>query len=252
MVTQCPNCSSKRIRQLGIGTQRVVEELRVLLPGVTIDRWDSDSQQSDLSPEDPMNLLQSGETQILVGTQVVAKGLDLPNVTLVGAVLADIGLHIPDFRSSERTFSILCQLAGRAGRGFKKGKVIIQTYSPEALPIIAAAKQSYTIMFENEIQERPRQSTPPFSSLLHLVYKHTNPITAEENSNIMYKTLQGKIYASGHTDIEVIGPAPGFPSKVRGSYRWHILLRGHNLNDFIREIVFPSNWIVDVDPAEVI
>lgn len=252
MVTQCPNCSSKRIRQLGIGTQRVVEELRVLLPGVTIDRWDSDSQQSDLSPEDPMNLLQSGETQILVGTQVVAKGLDLPNVTLVGAVLADIGLHIPDFRSSERTFSILCQLAGRAGRGFKKGKVIIQTYSPEALPIIAAAKQSYTIMFENEIQERRRQSNPPFSSLLHLVYKHTNPITAEENSNIMYKTLQGKIYASGHTDIEVIGPAPGFPSKVRGSYRWHILLRGHNLNDFIREIVFPSNWIVDVDPAEVI
>ena len=198
-----------------------------------------------------MRSLETGSTQILVGTQVVAKGLDIPNVTLVGAILADIGLHLPDFRSSERTFDMLCQLAGRAGRGSQRGKVIIQTYSPTKWPIIAAAKQDYAAMFQNEISERESQKNPPFNDLIHLVYRDTNLTTVEQNTHIMLKTLRRRLSEEGRTDIELIGPAPGFPSRIRGKHRWHIILRGRNLHSFVEAIHFPSNWTVDVDPSSV-
>ena len=248
---KCPKCQSANIRQLGIGTQRIVEELQKLFPNTVIDRWDSDSQKSESSSTESMRFLETGATQILVGTQVVAKGLDIPNVTLVGAVLADIGLHLPDFRSSERTFDILCQLAGRAGRGSKKGQVIIQTYSPTEWPIIAASKQDYSAMFRNEIHERESQKNPPFNDLIHLVYRDTNLATVEQNTQIMLNTLTKKLSEEGRTDVEFLGPAPGFPSRVRGKHRWHIILRGRNLHSFIEPIHFPPNWTVDVDPSSV-
>ena len=247
----CPKCRSANIRQLGIGTQRIVEELHKLFPNTKIDRWDSDSQKSTASSNESMRSLETGSTQILVGTQVVAKGLDIPNVTLVGAILADIGLHLPDFRSSERTFDILCQLAGRAGRGYQRGKVIIQTYSPTEWPIVAAAKQDYGAMFQNEISERETQKNPPFNDLIHLVYRDTNLTTVEQNTHIMLKTLRRRLSEEGRTDIELIGPAPGFPSRIRGKHRWHIILRGRNLHSFVEAIHFPSNWTVDVDPSSV-
>ena len=137
---QCRECGSSHIRQLGIGTQRVVDEVTALLPGVRVQRWDSDTARSGLDPGETMRGFQSGEIQVLVGTQVVAKGLDVANVTLVGVILADVGLHLPDFRSAERSFGLLCQVAGRAGRGQAPGRVFIQTYNPEHYAITAAAK----------------------------------------------------------------------------------------------------------------
>jgi primosomal protein N' (replication factor Y) len=250
--TNCPQCKTSNIRQLGIGTQRVVEELRKVLPQITIDRWDSDSNVPRHKSNDAMHSLQIGRTQVLVGTQVVAKGLDIPNVTLVGAILADIGLHIPDFRSGERTFNTLCQLAGRSGRGNQQGTVIIQTYNPDKWPIICAAKQNYNLMFENEIAERRAQGNPPFNDIIHLVYHDLSVKTAQHHANTMCNTLNNKIANQGITDIEVIGPAPGFPERIRGSYRWHIILRGRNMHRFLEGINFSSKWIVDVDPSQVV
>ena len=249
--SKCPKCQSSNIRQLGIGTQRIVEELQKLFPNTKIDRWDSDSQTTVSSSNESMRSFATGATQILVGTQVVAKGLDVPNVTLVGAVLADIGLHLPDFRSSERTFDMLCQLAGRAGRGSKNGKVIIQTYSPHEWAILAASKQDYGAMFRNEIYERESQKNPPFNDLIHLVYRDISLKDVERNTAMMLQTLKNKLSEEGRSDIELIGPAPGFPSRIRGRHRWHIILRGRNLHNFIESIRFPSNWTIDVDPASV-
>jgi len=250
--TNCPNCKASNIRQLGIGTQRVVEELRKVLPHTNIDRWDSDSNASNHYSNDAMHSLQIGRTQVLVGTQVVAKGLDIPNVTLVGAILADIGLHIPDFRSGERTFNTLCQLAGRSGRGTRPGSVIIQTYNPDKWPIICAAKQNYQLMFEHEISERRKQGNPPFNDIIHLVYHDLSIKTAQHHVNTMCNILNNKILNQGITDIEIIGPAPGFPEKIRGAYRWHIIIRGRNLHRFLGGVQFSPKWIVDVDPTQVV
>ena len=142
-------------------------------------------------------------------------------------------------------------MAGRAGRGSKKGQVIIQTYSPTEWPIIAASKQDYSAMFRNEIHERESQKNPPFNDLIHLVYRDTNLATVEQNTQIMLNTLTKKLSEEGRTDVEFLGPAPGFPSRVRGKHRWHIILRGRNLHSFIEPIHFPPNWTVDVDPSSV-
>ena len=160
MPSTCPTCGGIHIRQLGVGTQRVVEEVKKLLPQATVDRLDADASRSGQDIEDIMARLFSGETQVLVGTQMVAKGLDIPNVTLVGVVLADIGLYLPDFRSGERAFGLLCQVAGRAGRGEAIGQVIVQTYNPDHYAIRAAAAQDYHALYRHEIDARRELGSP--------------------------------------------------------------------------------------------
>ena len=152
-LSRCPECGGKRIRQLGIGTERVVSEVGQLFPGVSIDRLDSDATRSPGAAEGALERLASGETQVLVGTQMVAKGLDVPNVALVGVVLADVGLHLPDFRAGERAFALLCQVAGRAGRGSSPGHVFVQTYNPSHYAILAGTRQDYLDMFRQEIED---------------------------------------------------------------------------------------------------
>ena len=139
-------------------------EVRELFPGVQVDRLDSDSARSAGAAGEAVARLASGETQVLVGTQMIAKGLDVPNVALVGVVLADIGLHIPDFRAGERVFSLLCQVAGRAGRGDSPGRVFIQTYDPDHYAIRAGANQDYLEMYGQEIESRVASATRPSTS----------------------------------------------------------------------------------------
>ncbi len=251
MPRQCRECQGTRIRQLGIGTQRVVEEVGQLLPGVNVERWDADVTRSGVSPDEPMARLTRGETQVLVGTQMVAKGLDVPNVTLVGVVLADVGMHLPDFRSGERTFGLLCQVAGRAGRGAQPGRVIIQTYQPEHYAVQAAARQDYLTLYQQEIVARREQSNPPFNRLAHLVYQHTNRTACQRQASTLAREFRERRGRGGLSDVEVIGPAPGIPERVRGQYRWHILLRGRNLHRFLDGVAFANGWSVDVDPAHV-
>jgi primosomal protein N' (replication factor Y) len=248
----CRQCGGAHIRRLGVGTQRVVEEVATLLPGVRVDRWDADASRAGVAPEEIMARLASGEIQVLVGTQMVAKGLDLPNVTLVGVVLADIGLHLPDFRAGERGFSLLCQVAGRAGRGDAPGRVIIQTYSPEHYAVAAAAHQDYAAMYRQEVEVRRRQGNPPFGQLVHLVFQEINPSLCQRQAMELARALRQKVQAQGLTDVTVVGPAPGIPSRLRGRHRWHLLLRGRNLHRFLEGVNFPPACAVDVDPAHVL
>ena len=249
---QCQECGSSHIRQLGIGTQRVVDEVTALLPGVRVQRWDSDTARDGLDPGETMRGFQSGEIQVLVGTQVVAKGLDVANVTLVGVILADVGLHLPDFRSAERSFGLLCQVAGRAGRGQAPGRVFIQTYSPEHYAIAAAAKQDYVSLYEQEIAFRRQLGNPPFNSLAHLVFQNPSESVCQRHATAAAALLRQKAYAQGLTGIEIVGPAPGMPSRLRGRFRWHLVLRGPDLQRFLEGTSFPPGTTVDVDPVHVL
>ena len=161
----CPECGSESIRPVGIGTERVEEEVRRLLPGVGVIRMDLDTTRGKDAHYELINAFRSRQAQVLIGTQMIAKGLDFPNVTLVGAVLADLSLNLPDYRSAERTFQLLVQVAGRAGRAGLPGQVIIQTYKPEHYALRAAATQDYRLYFEDEFQRRRSQLYPPFTIL---------------------------------------------------------------------------------------
>ena len=252
MPSTCPSCSGTHIRQLGVGTQRVVEEVMKLLPDAKVDRLDTDATRSGHGAENTMERLANGDTQVLVGTQMVAKGLDIPNVTLVGVVLADIGLYLPDFRAGERTFGLLCQVAGRAGRGRDIGQVVIQTYNPEHYAIRAAAAQDYSALYEYEIDARKETGSPPFNEMVHLVFQDRNYAHAMSLASETRRTLTQRAEAQGLTDIEVIGPAPGIPSRIRGRYRWHLTLRGRKILQFIDGVEFPPVCTVDVDPVHVV
>ena len=248
----CPGCGGQRIRHLGIGTQRVVDEVAALFPGTKISRWDSDAARSGVGHQEAMAQLAGGQVQVVVGTQMVAKGLHVPSVTLVGVILADVGIHLPDFRAGERTFGLLCQVAGRAGRGIVPGHVIIQTYHPEHYAIVAAGAQDYAAFYSDEIEFRRRQGDPPFSQLVHLIYQDPDLNACQQQATGMARRLRGKVSTHGLTDVEVIGPAPGTPERLRGRHRWHMVLRGRNLTAFLEEVKFPQGWTVDVDPVSLL
>jgi len=252
MPAVCPSCNGGHIRQLGAGTQRVVDEVKKLLPEVMVDRLDADATRSSQDTEDTMARLNNGDTQVLVGTQMVAKGLDIPNVTLVGVVLADIGLYLPDFRAGERSFGLLCQVAGRAGRGADIGQVVVQTYNPEHYAIRAAAAQDYSALYDYEIEARREMGSPPFNELVHMVFQDRNDDQALRQATETGRTLTLRAESQGLTDIEVIGPAPGIPSRIRGRYRWHLILRGRRLLRFIEGMEFPQGCTIDVDPVHIL
>ena len=248
---ECPRCRGRRIRQLGIGTERVVGEVAELFPEARVDRLDSDSARAAGAAEEAVARLASGETQVLVGTQMVAKGLDVPNVALVGVVLADIGLYLPDFRAGERAFSLLCQVAGRAGRGQAPGRVFVQTYNPDHYAIRAASRQDYLEMYDQEIQSRRQLGNPPFNQLAHLVYQNSDADACQRQAVAIAEELKRRSAAQGRADVEIVGPAPGIPPRLRGRFRWHLLLRGRNLAEFLEEVDFPAGCTVDIDPAHV-
>ena len=250
-LAQCPECRGRRIRQLGIGTERVVSEVSELFPGARVDRLDSDAARSAGAAEEAVMRLASGETQVLIGTQMVAKGLDIPNVALVGVVLADIGLHVPDFRASERVFSLLCQVAGRAGRGDSPGRVFVQTYDPDHYAIRAGANQDYREMYRLEIESRRRLGYPPFNQLAHIVYQNTDAEACQRQALAIAEELKRRAAAEGRSDLEVNGPAPALPPRLRGRHRWRLLLRGRNLAEFLAPTDFPPGCAIDIDPAHV-
>ncbi len=251
-LTECPECRGRRIRQLGIGTERVVSEVGELFPGARVDRLDSDTARSAGAAEEAVTRLASGETQVLIGTQMVAKGLDIPNVALVGVVLADIGLHVPDFRSGERVFSLLCQVAGRAGRGDSPGRVFVQTYDPEHYAIRSGANQDYLEMYRLEIESRRSLGYPPFNQLAHIVYQNSDAEACQRQAVAIAEELRRRAAAEGRSDLEINGPAPALPPRLRGRYRWRLLLRGRNLSEFLETTDFPAGCTIDIDPAHVV
>ena len=248
----CPNCRSLRIRYLGLGTQRVVKELEALLLGVSTLRWDRDVATAGRAHEAVVERFARGEAQVLVGTQMVAKSLHIPSVTLVGAILADIGLHLPDFRAGERVFQLLCQVAGRAGRGMGQGTAIIQTYRPDHYAVALAAQQDYHAFYRQEVAFRQTQRLSPFSRLIRLLFTHTNAGRCQREADRLGRILRHQRQAWDLAEVDVLGPAPAYPTRVRGRYRWHILLRGADPRLLLDRVEIPEGWIVDVDPVSVL
>jgi len=248
----CPQCSGRQIKFLGLGTQRLEQEAGSLLPQARLLRWDSDVTKRPKSHQQILNKFRAHEADILIGTQMVAKGLDLPQVTLVGVVSADTSLNLPDFRAGERTFQLLSQVAGRAGRGPLGGEVIIQTFSPEHYVIQAAAKHDYTSFYHKEIDYRRQLRLPPFSQLALLIYSHTNDAICQREAERMRRQLAAERDAKGIADLSIIGPAPAFIHRRRGRFRWQLILRGSELSKFLAPIPFPQGWTIDIDPVSLL
>jgi len=248
----CPRCSRRNLRFLGIGTQRVEEEIRHFFPEARLLRWDRDVITRRYAHEELLKNFRDHRADVLIGTQMIAKGLDLPQVTLAGVINADTGLNFPDFRSSERTFQLLCQVAGRAGRGVKAGKVIIQTYSPDNYIIEAAARHDYLGFYYKEIDYRRRYNYPPFSQLVRLVYSHTNEELCRREAERVYRLILDEKAGKGMVDFNIIGPVPTFAFRARGRYRWQLFLRGPDSTGMLSRLTLPWGWTIDVDPVGMV
>ncbi len=245
----CPECGHRRLAFYGIGTKAVADEVQRLHPGAPVARWDRDAVRSARDYEEALEEFRSGEARVLVGTQMIAKGLHFPSVDLVGVVLADVGLMVPDFRAGERTFQLIHQVAGRSGRGATDGRVIIQTYQPQNYAIRAAAAQDYPRFYEEETERRREQGNPPFSRLIRLVYAHVNRARTEGEARKFADALLAERDAWGLGEVELLGPTPAFPERVRGHYRWQLVLRAPQPRDLLDKVTVPRDWTIDVDPV---
>jgi len=248
----CPRCLSRRIKFLGIGTQKLEREAGYTFPQAKLLRWDSDITKGKYSHQEILSKFRAHEADILIGTQMIAKGLDLPLITLVGVVSADTSLNLPDFRAGERTFQLLSQVAGRAGRGILGGQVIIQTYSPEHYAIQAAAKHDYASFYDKEIAYRRQLHNPPFTRLVCLTYSHTNDVLCQREAERMRGLLIEERDSKGIADLSLIGPAPAFIHRLRGRFRWQLILRGAEPSAFLSQIPIPHGWTVDIDPVSLL
>jgi primosomal protein N' (replication factor Y) len=249
---RCPRCNGPRYRPFGVGTQRIEQEARAQFPGARVARWDSDVSGQKGSHERMVQALEAGEVDILVGTQMLAKGLDLPEMTVVGVVDADVGLSLPDYHAHERTFQLLSQVAGRAGRRDKPGYVYIQTYEPEAGSILAAASHEYQTFYEEELAHRRRAGYPPFNRMVKLVFRHTNQEHALEESSRVATELRFARDAAGRAEPDILGPTPAYIPRLRGEYRYQVLMRGRQPARLLESLRLGEHWHVDIDPASLI
>jgi primosomal protein N' (replication factor Y) len=262
----CPSCGSRYIRYFGAGTQKIEGEVKRVFPRARTVRMDTDTTRRKGAHETIVGKFKKGEYDILVGTQMVAKGLDFPNVTLVGVISADTCLNLPDYKAGERTFQLLTQVAGRAGRGEKGGHVVVQTYSPEHYAIELGETYDYKGFFDEEISCRNEGMYPPFSRLILVVVSGKNLRVVEKYSTALVRTLQAKVRSVKEwKSIRILGPAPCALARVRGMHRWQILLKvdpcitPHDHNKLIEEMLEacppPSYDIiiqVDIDPESML
>jgi primosomal protein N' (replication factor Y) len=249
----CPACQSDRIRYFGLGTQRVEDAVKRMFPKAQTIRWDWDTTRQKGSHHLFLEHFMTGRANVMVGTQMVAKGLDLPLVTLVGVISADTALYLPDFRAAERTFQLLMQVAGRAGRSPLGGKVIIQTYNPDQVPIEAAANHDYEGFYHIELAFRQEQRYPPFKRLALLLYYGPGLERSAEAAKQLATRLRRHVERQGLPAVEIIGPTPSYVRRVRNQYRWHILLRAHDPAAVLRPLLpLPRGWRVDVDPVTLL
>ena len=248
----CPSCGSGKYRPFGVGTQRVEVEARKEFPRARVARWDSDVANRKGAHERIVQALEAREIDILVGTQLLAKGLDLPQMTVVGVVDADVGLSLPEFHAHERAFQLLSQVSGRAGRREREGFVFIQTYEPEAPPIVAAAAHDYRSFYEHEVAHRRRAGYPPFNRLVRLVHRGRDEAAALKEATRVAADLRTERDVLGASEPDVLGPTPAFIARVRGEYRWQILLRGREPARLVERIRLGDRWAIDVDPASLL
>ncbi|MCF7687242.1 MAG: primosomal protein N' [Cephaloticoccus sp.] len=252
----CPKCRSPKIRWRGLGTQRVEEAVRRVLPRARIERMDTDAMSRKNKFREILGQFRTGKIDLLVGTQMIGKGLDFPNVTLVGLIDADISMHIPDFRANERTFQLLVQVAGRAGRGDRAGEVIVQTFTPQAEPIQFSRHADYEGFSAAELKLRKDFHYPPYRHLIHHLFRGPNPeklkFFAEQWAKLVEKEMGDQ--------VELRGPSPSPIEKIKDAYRWQLWYFTRNVTKAIpvltrlrNEFAWPDDIIqvIDVDPVSL-
>jgi len=251
----CPGCGGGQIREYGLGSERVEKELSALFPHVRPLRWDWETTREKHSHEMILTHFAAHRADVLIGTQMLAKGLDLPLVTLVGIVLADVGLYLPDPFAGERVFQVLTQVAGRAGRSERGGKVILQTFDPAHQVIQSAAGHDVNGFYQYELEQRKRLGYPPFSRLVRLEYRHQDAVFVREQARKLSAKLQELLTTGNWKLITIIGPVPSFFARLGGDYRWQIILRGPDPLSVLREETVTrllSDWRVEVDPISLL
>ncbi len=251
----CPVCWSASIRYFGLGTERIESAVKQQFPSARVLRWDRDTARHRQAHEELLRAFSERRADVLVGTQMIAKGLDLPGVTLVGVVSADVALFLPDIRASERAFQLLTQVAGRAGRGERPGRVLIQTFNPDHFCIQAAAQHDYAQFVEAEVLARQRYGYPPFRRFVKCTFEHTDRYTAQIESSALAMRLERLLADTALADTDFVGPAPAFMERLRGRYRWQIILRSPDpapLLDALTAVPLPLGWSIDVDPLSTL
>jgi primosomal protein N' (replication factor Y) len=258
-LSSCPECQGVHIAYLGRGTEKIEEELQHLFPEARISRMDRDTTGRKFSYDRILGGMREGTIDILIGTQMVTKGHDLPNVTLVGVICADTILNFPDFRAAERTFQILTQVSGRAGRGEQEGEVIIQTYNPDHYSLVHAAAQDFPGFYQQEMKFRKELGYPPFTRLVTFLFSGRNESKVEAKAAEWVR----EIGLRKDPSIEILGPAPAPFVKIKGRYRWRCLIKGgdaRKIGELTRKIA--ASWHagkkegveleIDVDPQNLL
>lgn len=258
----CPECGSDAFKNSGTGTQKIEQYIKDIFPENNVERIDSDILVRKGEHIRLLEKFQRGDIDILVGTQMIAKGLDNPNVTLVGVISADASFNLPDFRASERGFQLLTQVAGRAGRGEFAGKVLFQTYNPDFYALESAKSQNYGEFYATEIVAREEFDYPPFSQIIRLILSSQNNFRAEKSAQEITLRLCTLVEKFGISErIEVLGPSPCVIERLNGQYRFQILIKnkmsskGHKfISSFLNKIIMPKDikLAIDVDPLDIL
>lgn len=258
----CPKCGSDAFKNSGTGTQKIEQYIKELFPENNVERIDSDILVRKGEHIRLLEKFQRGDIDILVGTQMIAKGLDNPNVTLVGVISADASFNLPDFRASERGFQLLTQVAGRAGRGEFAGKVLFQTYNPDFYALESAKSQNYEEFYTAEIAAREEFDYPPFSQIIRLILSSQNSFRAEKSAQEIAMRLSLMVEKFGISErIEVLGPTPCVIERINSQYRFQVLIKnkmsekGHQfISGFLNKITMPKDirLAIDVDPLDIL
>lgn len=264
---KCPDCKEGELEPLGIGTEAVEIEIKKLFPSARVARVDRDEIQNRQDLESVVERMENNEIDILIGTQMISKGLDFPNLKLVGLLLADIGFNLPDFRSGERSFQLITQMSGRAGRHVKEnevpGKVILQTFNPENESILYALKSNFEGFAEFDLQNRKVLNYPPFGKIISFRIQSKKM----DQAQIVAKKLAYRCHAlkeknESYQEMEILGPAESPIFKIRGEYRYQLLIKSTNkslINQFVKQVLHNEKWvpsvvrvITDVDPQSLL
>ena len=257
----CPHCQFPGMRYQGIGTERLESEIRSKFPDVRSVRMDTDTMRSPGNYEKALTAFREGSARILLGTQMIAKGLDFPQVTLVGVINADTALHLPDFRASERTFQLVAQVAGRTGRGPLGGRVLVQTFSPDHPAIVAAASHDFIRFADQELTHRKEYGYPPYGNMARIIIRGTDETSVESFAEKLAEDLACQDSSTAVNNWRVLGPAPCPIGRIQNHYRFHLQLQtslSGSLQDYLREhlqsLRIPSNvdFQIDIDPLSML
>jgi primosomal protein N' (replication factor Y) len=256
----CPSCGALDLWFGGLGIQKVEREVARLFPSARLARLDLDAVRKRGSASAILRAFRARETDLLLGTQMVTKGFDFPGVTLVGVIVADLSLYLPDFRAAERTFQLLTQVAGRAGRGDLPGEVIMQSFDPGHPALRAAAAQDYAAFYAQESAERRELKYPPFGRIVEIELRGRTPERVQAAGDVVRALVRR---AAGSLAVEILGPAPMPLARLKGEQRWHLLLRSAS-RAALRETLAGAlprlrerrlngaRWAVDVDPHQLL